>query len=113
MADPRGAPGTRAPSLGPNFFNFMQFWGKLAKIIGWRPHLCSWCTLLWEILDPPLIANDAIDTALIGINQWKQIELLQIGVSTHFGVTPLISMRAMRHCCLDSAVTLTVGVNGS
>ena len=32
------------PTLGPNFFNFMQFWGKLAKIIVWRPHICSWRT---------------------------------------------------------------------
>ena len=31
-----------------------SFWGKLAKIIGWCPHLCSWRTPLWEILDPPL-----------------------------------------------------------
>ena len=34
-----------------------SFWGKLAKIIGWRPHLWSWRTPLWEILDPPLVTS--------------------------------------------------------
>ena len=45
----------RAPP-GPKFFHFHAvFGGKLAKIIGWRPHLCGWNPLLWEILDPPLL----------------------------------------------------------
>ena len=37
--------------------------------------------------------HDTSDTALIEINGNK--ELIQNGVATHFGVTPLISMRAM------------------
>ena len=58
MVDPRRAPGI--PPSRPDFFTFMQFGGKLGKITGWRPrrHLCAWCTLLWEILDPPLVALD-------------------------------------------------------
>ena len=35
------------PPWGPNSFNFMQFWGKIGKIICWRLHL-------GEILDLPL-----------------------------------------------------------
>ena len=50
----QGAPGTRAHTLGPIFFIFMQFLGGLAKIIGWLPTIAVG-TLLWEILDPPLI----------------------------------------------------------
>ena len=41
LADPRGAPGMRTPPLGPFFFVFMQFGGKLTKIIGWHP-LWGW-----------------------------------------------------------------------
>ena len=33
LADPRGAPGTRAPPGGPNSFIFMQFSAKMWKII--------------------------------------------------------------------------------
>ena len=40
---------------GSSIFNFHAvFWGKLVKIIGWRPHLCGWRPLFWEILEPPL-----------------------------------------------------------
>ena len=45
---------TDEPPPGPNIFIFMQFWGKLGKIIGWSIHLYGWRPLLWEILDPPL-----------------------------------------------------------
>ena len=31
----------------------------------------------------------------LSLNQWKQIQLLQNGVATHFGVTLLFSMRAL------------------
>ena len=39
LADPRGAPGTRAPPGGPNSFIFMQF---SAKIINKHTHFGSW-----------------------------------------------------------------------
>ena len=51
------APGMRPPPPGFKFFFLLfscSFWDKLAKIIGWRSHLCSWRPLLLEILDPPL-----------------------------------------------------------
>ena len=52
----KGMLGTHALFLGPIFFIFiMQFLGKNGQIIGWRSHLYSWCSLLWEILDPPLL----------------------------------------------------------
>ena len=38
----KGAPGTRAPSQGPNFFIFMQFSAKNCKIIGYHTHIGSW-----------------------------------------------------------------------
>ena len=38
---------------GSNSFNSMQFWGKIGKIVCWRPPE-SWCPHLGEILDPPL-----------------------------------------------------------
>ena len=47
------ARGTCPPPGGPNSFNFMQFLGKFAKIVCWRPPE-SWRPLLGEILDPPL-----------------------------------------------------------
>ena len=57
LVDPRG--GTRdacPPLLSVQISSIScSFWGKLPKIIGWRPHLCRWCTPLWEILDPPLV----------------------------------------------------------
>ena len=34
----------------------MQFLGKFGKIVCWRPPE-SWCPLLGEILDPPLVAE--------------------------------------------------------
>ena len=39
--------------LSSIFINFMQFLGKMAKIIDWRPHLVA--IPVWEILDPPLL----------------------------------------------------------
>ena len=36
------------------FFIFMQFWEKLAKIVGLRPN-CGMAKLVWEVLDPPLV----------------------------------------------------------
>ena len=39
LADPKGAPGTRAPPGGPNSFIFMQF---SAKIINKHTHFGSW-----------------------------------------------------------------------
>ena len=44
----------RPPPRGPNSLNFMQFLGKLGKIICWRP-LEGWRPRLGEILDPPLL----------------------------------------------------------
>ena len=41
------------PSRGVNSFNFMQFLGKFAKIVCWRPP-GELAPLLGEILDPPL-----------------------------------------------------------
>ena len=40
--------------------NLVQFfpcsvWKKIAKIMGWSPHPWNWCSLLWEVLDPPLL----------------------------------------------------------
>ena len=49
-----GRKGRAPPPLDQNFFIFMQFSGKIGQIIGWRPPW-GWRTLLWEILDPPLI----------------------------------------------------------
>ena len=48
--------GTRdvCPHWSPNSFNFMEFLGKFGKIICWCPP-GSWCPLLREILDPPLL----------------------------------------------------------
>ena len=57
--------------------------------------------------------DDARDTALNEINGSK--ELLQNGVAAHSGATPLFSMRAVlykRHRSVNSALTLTLGVNG-
>ena len=55
LADPRGGARDARPPLSVQISSIScSFWGKLAKIIGWRPHLCSWRTPLWEILDPPL-----------------------------------------------------------
>ena len=46
---------TRAPPLGPKFFQFHAvFWENLAKSYVGAP-LGSWCPLLGEILDPPLV----------------------------------------------------------
>ena len=41
------------PSHGQNSFNFMQFLGKFAKIMCWRP-LENWRSQLREILGPPM-----------------------------------------------------------
>ena len=38
---------------GGGAFTFMEFSGKMAKIIGLRSHLWG-CSPLWEILDSPL-----------------------------------------------------------
>ena len=51
-----GAPGT-PPSI---FSIFMQFFGNIDQIIGWRPQLWSWRLLIWEILDPPLVMLNTI-----------------------------------------------------
>ena len=48
LADPRGPLGTSQFSV----FNFIQFWERIAKIIGWDPNPPPPTT--W-ILDPPLI----------------------------------------------------------
>ena len=52
LADPRGAPGTRAPHWGPNSFIFMLF---SAKIINKHTHFGSWRPPPGKILDPPLL----------------------------------------------------------
>ena len=55
VADLRGREGCAPPPPGgPNSFNFMQFLGKYGKVVCWCPP-GSWCPLLGEILDPPLI----------------------------------------------------------
>ena len=41
--------------LGLNFSFSYSFWGTFSKIIGWCLHLYGWHSLLWEILDMPLI----------------------------------------------------------
>ena len=52
LAEPDTPP---PPPSQVQIFSFScSFGGKLTKIIGWRPHLCSWRPLL-EILDPPLL----------------------------------------------------------
>ena len=46
------------PSLGQNFFIFMQFSEKIGQKIGWRPPgVGALAHPLWEILDPPLSSN--------------------------------------------------------
>ena len=42
------------PHRGPNSFNFMQFLGKVGKIICWSSPLEGWRPHLGDILDPPL-----------------------------------------------------------
>ena len=56
LADPWERQG-HAPSRSNFFSIFMQFSIKLAKIIGWRSHICSWRPPIWQILDPPLITS--------------------------------------------------------
>ena len=47
--------GHQGRTLWVQFFSFSSsFWRKLAKIIGWCPHLCGWHPLLRKILDPSL-----------------------------------------------------------
>ena len=56
LADPRGLPGTRAPSLGLISFIFMQFRKNIYQIIAFHTQLRS-CPLSppsRKILDPPL-----------------------------------------------------------
>ena len=53
LADPRGAPGTRAPPGGPNSFIFMQFSAKNWKIIA----LLGVGAPPGKILDPPLLCH--------------------------------------------------------
>ena len=52
----RGCRGRAPPSLGQNFFVFMQFWGKIGQIVCWRPPLGLALPPVWEILDPPLVS---------------------------------------------------------
>ena len=51
LTDPRGAPGMQPPVQMSSFS--YSFWGQLAKLIGWHPHLYSWRDFLRKILDPP------------------------------------------------------------
>ena len=51
LADPRGAPGTRAPSWGSKFFHFHAVFGKNVKN---NSNFGSWRPPLGKILDPPL-----------------------------------------------------------
>ena len=44
IGGPRGAKYARSPPFG----------SKLFSLIGLHSHLCSWCPLPWEILDPPV-----------------------------------------------------------
>ena len=46
-----------SPPHVQNFCNFMQFFGKFGKIVGWRPSQEGWCPLLQGIIDKPLKMN--------------------------------------------------------
>ena len=61
MCSGRSKGGVRdaCPPGGPNSFNFMHFLGKFAKIVCWGP-LGSWCPLLRETLDLPLMCINSI-----------------------------------------------------
>ena len=53
----KGAPGMCTPRLGPNSFNFMQLGGGIGKNnrLAPPPLQLAPLSLLWEIMDPPLM----------------------------------------------------------
>ena len=73
------------PPPGPNSFNFMQFLGKFGKFVCWRPPRGSWCPLLGEILDPPLVISHTIFNSMYHYKfqfVLKLIQLVSIGSYT-------------------------------
>ena len=65
-----GSKGGRAPAWGPKFFQFHAVFGKI-----WQNHMLappprSWCPLLGEILDPPLLGVYPCALRLFVILSW-------------------------------------------
>ena len=98
LADPRGAPGTRAPR-GSKFFHFHAVFGKNLKN---NSNFGSWRTPLGKILDPPLDRDKIIKRHLkifqqlfslccrqMSANKIKQIRPLALSFCSYFIDIPI------------------------